>query len=116
MISVEQTQTIHLGRTGENDVTEIVFDIAPWIAQFGQGNVLLNVKRACDEIPYPADIAIVGNTAVWTISKKDVEAYGTGKAELTYMVDGQIKKSVIYKTYTEKSLADITPTPENGDS
>ena len=114
MINVEQPQTIHLGRTGENDVTEIVFDIAPWITQFGQGNVLLNAKRACDTIPYPVDIAVAGNTAVWTISKKDVESYGTGKAELAYLVDGYIKKSVIFKTYTEKSLADIIPTPEDG--
>ena len=114
MISVETPQTLYLGRVGEQNVEPITFDISPWITRFGQGITTLTVKRVCDKIPYPVDLVSEENTVTWTINRKDVECYGIGKAELTYMVDDKIKKSVLYKTYTEKSLSDMIPTPENG--
>ena len=116
MVSTDKTYILDLGHTGENDVSEIVFDISEWRRLYGNGEILLNVQRKIDDVPYPVPLEIKGDTAVWNITDRDIEVSGEGKAELSYLVGDKIKKSVIYTTYVEKSLNDDIVKPEKGDT
>ena len=97
-----------IGHVRENEVTQIVFDLSAWIAEYGLGTVALSVMRQGDLVPYPVPIAIVGGKATWTISATDTAKHGRIKAQLSYMVGSKVKKTKIYMLTVKASL------PEDG--
>ena len=102
--SAQKGYTITLGRRGENAVTEVVFDFAPWATEFGQGTVSLLIKRSCDINPYPVILSVDGDTVTWIVTSTDTACMGGGAAEFIYTVDEKIAKSVVFRTTV---LADI---------
>lgn len=103
--------TLYLGRQGENNVKEILFDLSYLKQEFGDGSVSLVMQRPTDYEPYPVALDIVDGSAVWTVSNVDTSVDGIGKVQVTYSVDEQIKKSVIYKTKVLPSLKPESETP-----
>jgi len=101
-----------IGHVRENEVTQIVFDLAAWIAEYGLGTVALSVMRQGDLVPYPVPIAIVDGKATWTISATDTAKYGRIKAQLTYYVGTKRKKSNIYVLRVRESLAENGQAPD----
>lgn len=99
-----------IGHVRENEVTQLVFDLSAWIAEFGLGTVALSVMRQGDIVPYPVPIAIVDGKATWTISATDTAKHGRIKAQLSYMVGTKIKKTNVYTLSTKESL------PVDGDA
>lgn len=97
-------QVIGLGRAGENNARQIIFDLQPWVDQYGEGTASLVVRRANDAHPYPVALAITDNRAAWTITDADTAQAGFGQAELLWMVGNTLAKSAIYTTYTAKAL------------
>ena len=103
--------TLYLGRQGENNVKEISFDFSGLKNEFGDGTVSLVVQRPTDSEPYPVALDTVNEAAVWTVSNVDTSVEGIGKAQVTYTVNDQIKKSIIYKTKVLPSLKPESETP-----
>lgn len=101
-----------IGHVRENEVTQIVFDLFAWIAEYGLGTVALSVMRQGDLVPYPVPIAIVDGKATWTVSATDTAKYGRIKAQLTYYVGTKRKKSNIYVLRVRESLAENGQAPE----
>lgn len=99
-----------IGHVRENEVTQIVFDLSAWIAEYGLGTVALSVMRQGDLVPYPMPIAIVDGKATWTISATDTAKHGRIKAQLSYMVGTKVKKTNVYTLSTKESL------PVDGDA
>jgi len=99
-----------IGHVRENEVTQIVFDLSAWIAEYGLGTVALSVMRQGDLRPYPVPIAIVDGKATWTISATDTAKRGRIKAQLSYMVGTKVKKTNVYTLSTKESL------PVDGDA
>jgi len=99
-----------IGHVRENEVTQIVFDLSAWIAEYGLGTVSLSVMRQGDLVPYPVPIAIVDGKATWTISATDTAKHGRIKAQLSYMVGTKVKKTNVYILSTKESL------PVDGDA
>ena len=93
-----------IGHVRENDVTQLVFDLSAWIAEYGLGTVALSVMRQGDPVPYPVPIAIVDGKATWTISATDTARHGRIKAQLSYMVGSKVKKTNVYTLSTKESL------------
>lgn len=107
--------TIKLGRQGENEAREIIFDISSWTSSYGVGVASLVHKRHGDEFPYPCDIERNGDELVWTVKLADVANNGVGECELIYTVDNIVVKSIIWSTFVAKSLTDEledAPKPE----
>lgn len=107
---------LRLGKSYENGVTSVVFNIERWISEIGEGTAVLLHMRPEDESPYPVS-TIQGNGIVtWVVSSTDTAQAGIGKCELQYIVDEDVVKSKIWKTLTIKSLDDAgeTPDPESG--
>lgn len=99
-----------IGHVRENEVTQIVFNLSAWIAEYGLGTVALSVMRQGDIVPYPVPIAIVASKATWTISATDTAKHGRIKAQLSYMVGTKVKKTNVYVLSTKESL------PVDGDA
>lgn len=108
-VTSTKTFTINLGRQGENDITEIVFDYSGLVEEYGEGTLSCIVQRKKTDDPYPTILTADNHMATWSVSSTDTAYAGTGKIQLSYMVDEQIKKSIIYKTKVEPS---ILPTSE----
>lgn len=111
IIDVTSTKsfTINLGRQGENDITEIIFDYSGLAEEYGEGVLSCIVQRKKTDDPYPALMTAENHMATWNVSSADTAYAGTGKIQLSYVVDEQVKKSIIYKIKVEPS---ILPTSE----
>lgn len=111
-VSAKPGQPIVLGRQGENEVTQVIFDLDPFLKLFGPGTVLLLAQRKGDTNPYPVAVEVVGNEVIWTVTSTDV-AYPTiaGKCELTYYVGEQIAKTETFRTIVLEALGKPSEMP-----
>ena len=103
--------TIDLGREGENLARQVVLPLEDLAA--GKGHALLLHQRAGDSSPYPVNIRQEGNSLIWVVTNADTGAAGLGSAEVRWLGDdGQVIKSRIYHTVTQKALSDPQSPPE----
>ena len=103
--------TIDLGREGENLARQVVLPLEDLAA--GKGHALLLHQRAGDSSPYPVNIRQEGNSLIWVVTNADTGAAGLGSAEARWLGDdGQVIKSRIYHTVTQKALSDPESPPE----
>lgn len=107
---VKSDNPIYLGRVGENDATQVIFDISYMVNKFGEGTVSLIAQREGDTDPYPCVIERSGNKVTWKITNADNARAGKGSCELRYMVGDTIAKSEVWETIVWESLG------EHGDS
>ena len=103
--------TIDLGREGENLARQVVLPLEDLAA--GKGYGLLLHQRAGDSSPYPVVARQEGNSLIWVVTNADTGAAGLGSAEVRWLGDdGQVIKSRIYHTVTQKALSDPESPPE----
>lgn len=112
-INAREDKCINIGRRGENSARVVHFDITNWIETYGEGDVLLVVKRYGDLHPYSVSVAKESNQVSWVISSVDVDSPGYGECELIYIIDNKVAKSTLYQTYTEDSLSDPVHVPDS---
>lgn len=105
---IANTNVINIGKKGENDTRQVVFDISEWLELLGEGTVALIHKRNGDTEPYPCVVKVVGTEALWNIADVDVDKPGAGECELMYVIGGRIAKSVTWATLTSKGLSDAS--------
>ncbi len=110
-VSVSNPGMVLLGRQGEHKVTTISFDFSEWQNKYGSGTVQLIVQRPCDSTPNPVVIHQSGTIATWNITSVDTAYAGSGNAQLVYVIDDRIAKSVCFKTFVKRSLSDPGPVP-----
>ena len=106
--------TVPLGRLGEQNVTEVAFDISDWLTEYGEGGeVLLLIQRPGDSAAYPVEPEVADGLAVYTLTEADTQYVGKGRLQLRYSIGGElIKKSQIYSTVTLAALDGSGETPE----
>lgn len=105
-VSSARIPVLQVGYQGENEVTDVLFDISSWITEFGEGVAQLRVKRPgnSEEESYVLSLTITDGIAVWTVSETDTFNKGNGKVQLSYMVGNILKKAVIYPYKVGKSI------------
>ena len=113
-ICAKKDSDIPLGRHGENDVEGVRFDVADWPDLYGPGGSFVLVhQRPGDAQPYVCATAVASSGClVWVIQDTDVEYTGRGEAQLTYVVDSKVAKSVIFTTRISRSLDQEGELPE----
>lgn len=109
--SNSRSNSIVIGKRGENNVTTIIFDIAKLIEKYGAGEASLIVKRPIDGIPYPAVIEQNENLISWIITEIETSFTGSGECELFWYVDDKLVKSEIYKITIEKDIGNVSNEP-----
>lgn len=105
-VSSARIPVLQVGYQGENEVTDVLFDISSWITEFGEGVAQLRVKRPgnSEEESYVLSLTITDGIAVWTVSETDTFNKGNGKVQLSYLVGNIVKKAVIYPYKVGKSI------------
>ena len=98
---------IPLGTQGEDNVTVIDFDVSEWESTYGNGELVVAAQRNGEKTPY---FVVIKNNS-WTVTDSDTAKAGYGKAQVSWVVDGKIKKSVIHSTFVRPSLKDADATP-----
>jgi len=103
---------LDIGRQGEREARQIVFDLS-WMAEnFGDGTAALLHQRSQDGLPYQVDAVQDGNTLTWTVTDTDTAFVGYGKAEIRWTVGDALAKTVIYKTRVAESITGDTEIPD----
>lgn len=103
-IDAKEDEVIPLGRQGENEVTTVLFDVSGWADEYGDGEFTLLHERCMDTAPYECPITIEDDVISWVIRNVDTAYPYSGRAQLIYIVNDYVAKSVIYKTFTIKSI------------
>lgn len=103
-VKVENCKTLFIGRRGENEVTEVVFDFSEWQTEFGNGVIDLFVKRNGDSAAYPVVLSVDGTVATWLVTATDTNVADYGKAEYVYTVNGKIAKSAVFTFYVAEDI------------
>lgn len=110
-IYAENRSIIPLGREGENNARQIVFDLTEFINLYGPGTAQLLYQRPKDERPYIREIEQDDSTATWILGLWDTDdSSQRGRCELRWYVGEVLAKSKTWQT--EVDLALDTPTDE----
>lgn len=114
-VSSNKTSRINLGIQGENIVEHVIFNIASWIEEYGEGVAYVYARRSGDLEPYPValDMDMTEKTATWDVNLVDTAVKGRGSAQLVYVVDednepdfseDEVKKTKVFATTVQASL------------
>ena len=106
------TKKIKLGRQGENEVRQIVFDLKYMVEHFGDGLATLIFQRNGDIAPYIISTTRSGNSLTWLVNSTDTAKAGPGRAEIRWYVQGALAKTVIFSTETTESISADTEIPD----
>lgn len=110
-VIVENCKTLFIGRRGENEVTEVLFDFSEWQEQFGAGVIDLYVKRNLDIDAYPVVLSVDGTVATWLVTAADTDVVGNGKIEYVYTVNEKIAKSAVFQFFVGDDIGESSPEP-----
>lgn len=112
-VKVRYGAWIPIGRLGENETTEVIFDISGWKEMFGNdGTFEVLHKRPCESNPYPCDIREEENAVIWTVKNVDVGRVGHGICNLVYKIGDRVAKTDIYETVIDMALVGGSEPPE----
>lgn len=102
-----------LGRIGENETRQIVFDCSDILTEYPGAEIVCVMQRHCDRIAYLADAVLAGNVLTVTLTDADVSASGDLRIELRALTDGKIRKSAVYMGQVVSSLRGAQDRPGN---
>lgn len=102
---------IALGRRGENEATQIVFDVSALAGTYGDGTAVLLARRPRDTDAYPVAAEQDGYTVTWTVRDTDTAVAGLGACELFWYVGDALAKSVIFETAVRPDIGQTTEDP-----
>lgn len=114
IIHAKPGEAICLGRQGEGNARQIVFDISHWVDKFGEGVIQLAAQRTGDADSYLCVVERDGSNVRWTIAEADTAKPGNyGKCELFYYFGNGNVRSEIWRTIVLDSMAEPSKdTPE----
>lgn len=102
-----------LGRIGENETRQIVFDCSDILTEYPGAEIVCVMQRHCDRIAYLADAVLDGNALTVTLTDADVSAPGDLRIELRALTDGKIRKSAVYMGQVVSALRGEQDRPGN---
>lgn len=102
-----------IGRVGENDSREIVFDCADALTQFPGASIVCVIKRACDTKPYSAVLAENKGSRILPLSAVENAVAGQIMIELRAVSNDTILKSAMFSGRIAESLQGEGDRPGN---
>lgn len=107
----EETKEIFLGRQGENLATQVVFEIPSDLLEYA---VFVYVLRNGESDAYPASVVDVTDGVItWTITSIETEYYGAGEAQIRFVDDETIVKTIVFRTIVKRSIdMDVGDVPD----
>ena len=114
VIEVTKEMTVlPLGRMGENERVQFVFDVSETIEEFPEADILLINQLPHSKDTYACEIEGPDEEGkiIWTITSTETATEGTGCCQLAAVEGTAIAKSKAWDTKIEKGLA-IPPEEE----
>lgn len=109
----DKPRTIPVGRVGENDWTELAFDVREWLEEIPGAVVAVAYQRAGDANAYPLPATVEDGVAVVKLTAAETAKAGLGKIQLTITnAAGVVAKSRIYTAACLASLDGSGEPPE----
>lgn len=102
-----------IGRVGENDSREIVFDCADSLTQFPGASIVCVIKRACDTKPYSAALTEDGYSRILPLSAVENAVAGQIMIELRAVSNDTVLKSAMFSGRVAESLQGEGDRPGN---
>jgi hypothetical protein len=120
-VTPEYTGVLFLGRKGEENARQFIFDVKDWVSDFNIPSddgyeIRLLVKRPRERTAYPATLLHEGFfTWVWKPQSADFAKAGEGEIELQFvMAEDTVMKSAVIRTKSEGCIGDSEgPVPED---
>ena len=110
-IQADEKTPIRLGRVGENEVTQVQFDLSELIKDYGDGTVTLMAKRSQDTDAYPVATTRNNTKMSWLVTSGDTAYKGQGKCELFWYVGNALAKSIVFVTIVEPDIGGVGEEP-----
>lgn len=106
IINVTPDMTVlPLGRLGENETMQFVFDVSDWLEEYPGGTIGLAHRLPHTRNDYACTITSEGDGKYsWTITSAELTTEGCGKCELILIKDSKVKKGKVYKTLIGEAL------------
>lgn len=113
-VKAKEECIIQIGRTSENDAEVIRFDVSDWPELYGAGgSFVLAHQRPNETQPYVCAASVAADGWLeWIVKDTDVQITGKGEAQLTYVINSVVAKSVIFTTRISRSLGQTGELPE----
>ena len=89
---------------GENASRQIVFDCSEVLTEFSGASILCVLRRSKDEMPYTADVTMIGTNATLTLTDTDLAFAGYLSIELRAVKNGVVYKSSVFTGTVALSL------------
>lgn len=102
-----------VGRVGENDSREIVFDCADVLTQFPGASIVCVIKRACDTKPYSAALMENESSRILPLTAVENAVAGQIMIELRAVSNDTILKSAMFSGRIAESLQGEGDRPGN---
>ena len=116
-VTATPSLVLPLGRMGENEYTQIKFDVSGWLAELPSATIGLYNQRPHDADAYPVDgITVQDGIVTWTITSAELAQVGKGRCELVAMENSVVAKSAIYNTIIFDALDGSGEAPDPWDS
>lgn len=106
------TDSINLGRRGENEATEVVFDVSYLVETYGAGTPVLLAKRAKDSTAYPVSATSEEDSVTWLVNSADTAYKGSGECELYWYVGEVLAKTVVWNTWVSDDIGEEGEAPQ----
>lgn len=113
-VKAKEECIIQIGRTSENDAEVVRFDVSEWPELYGAGgSFVLAHQRPNEAQPYVCAASVAADGWLeWIVKDTDVQITGKGEAQLTYVINSVVAKSVIFTTRISRSLGQTGELPE----
>jgi hypothetical protein len=109
----EQKSLGTLGRVGENETRQIVFDCSDILAEYPGAEIVCVFRRACDRDAYIAKSSMIDKTLTVAVTDADVAVPGTLQIELRAIIGQAVRKSATYTAQVDDSLRGLARKPGN---
>ena len=103
---------VQIGRQGEYDFREVVFNMGSWVADYPGGKVTIVFERP-DGKTYPVVTAASPAAVTWTLSAADLSVAGAGRIEARISTETGLGKSAVIPVSVAPSITDVGVTPQN---
>lgn len=107
------TETIPIGRAGENGYRAVAIDCTAWLATLPNGQLFLIVENPNGDVYEAQGVSISDGVLTWTVSDVDAQYRGIGAIQLSLIDGDTIAKSTIAKisVYPSLGIGGDYPTP-----
>lgn len=113
IVPIESRDSVFIGRCGENLVRKVLFDIAPWLGQYGNDVNLTVVFERPDSTIYPLASTTDGHFCSVVISSNETAIGGPGYLEVRLYQGELLRKSQRFRTLCATSIAEPGQVPDS---